>query len=390
MSNLPLEWHLVTLGDVVRKVENNLENPNESEYERFIKVEHLDADSLKIRRWGLVEEEALPPTFRKVFKAGQILYPTRNPHLRRTAYADFDGICGEKTLTLEPKEGLAEELFPFIFQREDLIQHATSMMIGSTNPHIRWRDLASFQFPLPPLDEQRHIAEILWAVEDAIEGYNICGADIAVTQNVYFRDWFDKNPDADTWLDVTLKDVCTIQNGQVDPTTAPYRNMIHIAADDIESRTGRIIEMKTAAEDGIISGKYYFTENAVLYSKIRPNLEKVALPDFEGVCSADMYPMYPCDNILREFLFYLLLSKDFTKYAVACSVRSAIPKINRNDLLVYRFKLPSLQEQSLFVNNLTTLMASSQQIREHIQKLALLKQKLLQELLADNYANLVQ
>src|SRR5207302_7738463 len=118
-------------------------------------VEHLDADSLRIRRWGDVSDGSLPPTFYKVFRKGQVLYPTRNPHLRRAAFADFDGICGEKTLTLSPTSAVDSLFLPFIFQTEAFIAYATNMRIGSTNPHVRWRDIAEFEFALPLLDQQR-------------------------------------------------------------------------------------------------------------------------------------------------------------------------------------------------------------------------------------------
>src|SRR5262249_41038913 len=96
-------------------------------------------------------------------------YPTRNPHLRRTAYAEFDGICGEKTLTLESNGEIEPRLLPFLFQTEQFIEYATSMAIGSTNPHVRWRDIAAYTFLLPSKDEQRRIADILWAADECIE-----------------------------------------------------------------------------------------------------------------------------------------------------------------------------------------------------------------------------
>src|SRR5690348_9873062 len=77
-------WRQVELGDVV-EVRNELERvPKEAGFERYLKVEHLDANSLKIKRWGLIKNGDLPPTFYKVFRKGQVLYPTRNPHLCRT------------------------------------------------------------------------------------------------------------------------------------------------------------------------------------------------------------------------------------------------------------------------------------------------------------------
>ncbi len=343
------EHRPVKLGDVV-EVRNELElNPKDAGFKRYLKVEHLDSESLKIRRWGLIEEEDLPPTFYKVFRKSQVLYPTRNPHLRRTAFADFDGICGEKTLTLEAnQEMLLPVLLPFIFQTEPFIQYATSSMIGSTNPHVRWRDIASYKFILPPKNEQQQIADILWAVDHVVQKFEIAYSQIVRLEQKSFDTWLNENKTNENWTNVSLEDICNIQNGQINPTVFPYTNMIHIAPDDIESITGNVLEKRTAAQDGVESGKYEFSDKAILYSKIRPNLRKVAFPRFSGICSADIYPIYSKNNVLPEFLFRLLLSEDFTFYAIGNSVRSAIPKINRQAFLRYQFKLPPLNEQRQF------------------------------------------
>lgn len=162
-------WQKVRLADVtIKKEENDKENAS-SRFNRFLKVEHLDADSLHIKRWGTIGEEELPPTFYKVFRKGQILYPTRNPHLRRVALADFDGICGEKTLTIEHvPELIDEKFFPFIFLSHAFVSHTISSIVGSTNPHVRWRDVAEYEFLLPPKDQQVRIAELLWAADQCV------------------------------------------------------------------------------------------------------------------------------------------------------------------------------------------------------------------------------
>jgi type I restriction enzyme M protein len=175
-SEMPLiqdrrHWPKVRLGDIVVKTEETQRKPLEAGFDRYLLVEHLDANSLRIRRWGQIDDGSLPPTFYKVFRKGQVLYPTRNPHLRRVVVADFDGICGEKTLTLTSGEQVNAHFLPFIFQSEAFIAHATNRRIGSTNPHVRWRDIADFELLLPPIDRQRRIAEILWALDDVESRY---------------------------------------------------------------------------------------------------------------------------------------------------------------------------------------------------------------------------
>lgn len=135
------------------------------------------------------------------------------------------------------------------------------------------------------------------------------------------------------WKVVRLEDSVSITNGQIDPTLTPFSEMLHVGPENIESGTGRLLNLRTNGELRIHSGNYRFTTEDVLYSKIRPYLNKVALPNFEGTCSADMYPLQAKNQqFVRAFLFQLLLSPQFNKQAVSFQDRTGIPKINRAQL----------------------------------------------------------
>ena len=98
-----------------------------------------------------------------------MLFGKRRAYQRKVAVADFDGLCSSDILVFEPADDqLLPELLPFIVQTEGFFQHALGTSAGSLSPRTRWRDLAAYEFPLPPLDEQRRIAEILWAAEEAL------------------------------------------------------------------------------------------------------------------------------------------------------------------------------------------------------------------------------
>lgn len=164
-------WKKVELQDVVVKKEENDKDNARNRFDRFLKVEHLDAETFHIKRWGSQDAgDEIPPTFYKIFRKDQILFPTRNPHLRRTAIASFDGICGEKTLTLEAKEGvILPKYLAFLLHCDEFYSHTTSVIVGSTNPHVRWRDVAKFKFFLPPINEQEKLLTLLSSIDDCQE-----------------------------------------------------------------------------------------------------------------------------------------------------------------------------------------------------------------------------
>lgn len=164
-----ISWPIVPFGDVVRNVDEAVRNPSDSELERFVGLEHMDPESLSIKRWGLIADGT---SFTRKFTAGQVLFGKRRAYQRKVAVADFDGLCSSDILVFEPAdERLLAELLPFIVQTEGFFQHALGTSAGSLSPRTRWRDLAAYEFALPSLDEQRRIAEILWAAEEERERF---------------------------------------------------------------------------------------------------------------------------------------------------------------------------------------------------------------------------
>lgn len=152
------------------------------------------------------------------------------------------------------------------------------------------------------------------------------------------------------WRETNLADVCDISSVLVDPREAQFQEMIHVGGANIEASTGVLLDLKTAKEEGLKSGKFVFDETMVLYSKIRPYLMKVVRPEFRGLCSADIYPLSPDpDRLDRGYLYHQLFHSRFTEFAVSGSARAGMPKVNREHLFAFQFWLPPLPEQQRIV-----------------------------------------
>lgn len=176
--------------------------------------------------------------------------------------------------------------------------------------------------------------------------------------------------------------VTRIAEGQVDPRNAPYRSMTHIGPENVTRNTGQISGCQSCEEIDLISGKYEFDENSIVYSKIRPNLNKVCLPKWAGVCSADMYPIWPVQEHLNlEFLYQYMLGPIFVKQAVACSMRTGMPKVNRADLNGLLMEIPSLPEQRRIAEILSTWDRSIEAVEALIANARAQKKALMQRLL---------
>jgi type I restriction enzyme S subunit len=139
--------------------------------------------------------------------------------------------------------------------------------------------------------------------------------------------------------------VARVASDLVDPMECPYAP--HIAPNHIESETGRLLPHSTVRDDGVTSPKHRFRRGQVLYSKLRPYLAKVVVADFDGVCSADMYPI---DTVLDpHFLKWWMLTREFTRRAAGEQARTVLPKINVRALSKLPVPLPPPSEQRRIV-----------------------------------------
>ncbi|AYL36584.1 restriction endonuclease subunit S [Streptomyces fungicidicus] len=159
-------WKRVTLKEVVRHVTDRVDAET-SGLERFLAGEHIPSGSLSITDWGVIGRDPIGPMFYKRFKPGHVLYVSRRTYLRKVAVPQFEGITGEKTFVLETLDEnlLLQEFLPFVLSAERFHAYAIAHSRGSVNPYLNWGELAAYEFDLPPLDEQRRLADLLWAVE---------------------------------------------------------------------------------------------------------------------------------------------------------------------------------------------------------------------------------
>lgn len=149
-----------------------------------------------------------------------------------------------------------------------------------------------------------------------------------------------------TWITTTFGDIAEIAANLVDPSE--MADLPHIAPDNIQRDTGRLLPFRTIAEDKVISPKHRFLQGQLLYSKIRPYLNKCVMAPFEGACSADMYPVSP--RIVGGYLHQYILTKRFvTDVTKAAGSRSVLPKVNQEQLVGVKVPVAPLPEQHRIV-----------------------------------------
>jgi len=141
--------------------------PAEAEVERYVGLEHLDPNSLRIRRWGDPSEVE---STKLRFRPGDIIFGKRRVYQRKVAVADTEGICSAHAMVLRAKpETVLPEFLPFFMQSDEFMGRALSISVGSLSPTINWKTLAKEKFLLPSIEEQPRLVEALSATQNSAE-----------------------------------------------------------------------------------------------------------------------------------------------------------------------------------------------------------------------------
>jgi type I restriction enzyme S subunit len=306
----------------------------------------------------------------KLFKKGTILFPKSgaSTFLNHRVMMVIDSFVSSHLATIKANSSVAEDGFLFYYLTTI---DARDLMQDIAYPSLKTSDIGLIGIPIPPLPEQQRIVAIL---DEAFA--SIAKAKSNAEQNLknakelfesYVETVFENK--SDVWKRKSLGEVCEISSKLIDPKSSMYQNLLHIGGGNIESKTGTLIDLKTAKEENLISGKFLFDNRMVLYSKIRPYLMKVVKCEFEGLCSADIYPLLGFNNLMiRDFLYYLLLTKKFTDYAIQGSQRAGMPKVNRDHLFEYQFNLPPITTQQTIVNKLDALSLENKKLQAIFQQ----------------------
>jgi len=166
-KNLKPGWKVWRFDQMATNVNVRIDNPSESGMEHYIGLEHLDADSLKIRRWGSPDDVEAT---KLMFKKGDIIFGRRRAYQRKVGVAEFDGICSAHAMVLRAKpEVVLPEFLPFFMQSDLFMNRAVEISVGSLSPTINWKTMAVQEFALPSISRQAELIEALRAMERVLE-----------------------------------------------------------------------------------------------------------------------------------------------------------------------------------------------------------------------------
>jgi type I restriction enzyme, S subunit len=312
-------WKLTKFSDVAIQNKKIIDREN-TNLKKYVKGDHMGSEDLHLRSWGELTDEYLGPAFIRKFDEKDILYGSRRTYLRKVVIAPFSGITSNTTFVIKPnKENINSDLLPFIMLSERFAENSIKNSKGSVNPYINWKDIAKYQFLLPPKKEQTKLAELLWTMDEVIEKQKIVLDKLKILDLSQLNHFFDDYQPSEV---KKLKDIVFIKKGKKPPILLkegdglPYCTLKYL-------RTGKyeyIVPQEYSAQlekidnndllvvwDGNAAGEIMFGKNGIIASTM---------------CSLKVKDK----DFLKDYVFQVIRSKEsYLRYA---SIGSAIPHID--------------------------------------------------------------
>ena len=289
-----------------------------------------------------------------------VLFGKLRPYLAKVFVPTESGQCSSEFLILR-SELLSLRYLSYSLINGRFIDEVNSLTYGAKMPRASWETIGSIPSPLPSAREQAAIADyldektaeidsIVSQTERSIEllrEYRKSVISEAVTKGLDpdapMRDssveWIGEIPAG--WFILPFKRLANVVANLVTPDN--YPEYWQVAPEDMEKDTGRILRYKRVADAAVVSDNHLFNAGLILYSKIRPSLNKVAIAPFDGLCSADMYPISTNED--TRWLLYYMLSNAFTEQVVVSTNRVKMPKLNKEELGNMKVVLPDRNTQ---------------------------------------------
>lgn len=341
--------------------------------ERSTKVSDRDYPALSVTKQGIVPQlESAAKTDngnnRKLIKRNDFVINSRSDRRGSCGISEYEGSCSLINTVLAPKNNMINQYYNYLFKTELFADEFYKWGNGIVDDlwSTKWSGMKNIMVPFPPLEDQRVIVDYLdikctqidiiiakeQAVIEKVQEYRQSIITETVVRGLSTNDlfkpinceWIDRIPNG--WNLIKFGMITTIKSNLVSPLD--YPNLLQISPENIEKDTGNIFGIKTVRETGIISDNHLFNKGQIIYSKVRPTLNKVIIADFDGLCSADMYPIETIVNV--KYLVYFMRSKLFVSQVDRISSdRVKMPKINKMELKQLFCFIPSEEEQKRIV-----------------------------------------
>ncbi|EFR55873.1 MULTISPECIES: restriction endonuclease subunit S [Bacteroides] len=326
--------------------------PIEEDRFHYVGLEHIDPECFEIQQYG---SEVAPVGEKLVMKKGDILFGKRRAYQRKVAIAPCDGIFSAHGMVLRPKTGVIDSsYFPFFISSDTFMETAIRISVGGLSPTINWKDLAKQEFELPSLEEQKNLADKLWAAYRLKEAYKklLIATDemvksqfIEMFENVesyckledLISDTFPGEWGSEPISENTIKVIRTTNF-----TNEGYLDLTDVVTRDIEPK--KVVRKKLKQGDTILERSGGTKDNPVGRVVFFDEIGDYLPNNFTQV-------LRPKESVNPVYLFYALYnSYNLNKAAMRAmaSQTTGIQNLSMSDFMAKFIVLPSRNEQNKF------------------------------------------
>lgn len=359
-------WKMVKFGDIAQNVAVRVD-PADAKSDIYVGLEHLDPSTIHLRQWGHPSDV----TGQKLaFKKGDVIFGRRRAYQRKLAIAEFDGICSAHAMVVRAKpKMILPEFLPFFLQSDMFMERAIEISVGSLSPTINWKTLRVQEFPLPPIDEQKRIAEILWAADETVEqwteAYRQAESALNSTRSQILQEL------SQTEACVSLKDVGRwVSGGTPSRSRSDFWNGDFPWVSPKDMKQDVISDSEEKLTDTALNGRVTILPSEsiliVVRGMILAHTFPVALTGREVTFNQDMKGIIPNSDFSAEFVFHWFKDNS-TRILQATEESTHGTKRLATDVLYgMQIPKPSPAKQEMAVTAFETFRTKLAEISEHI------------------------
>ncbi len=319
--------------------------PVEEDKYSYIGLEHLDSENLIVSRWG---SEVAPKGEKLLMKKGDVLFGKRRAYQKKVAIAPFDGIFSAHGMVLRPNEDVVDKrFFPMFISSDYFLDAAIAISVGSLSPTINWRDLAKLEFDLPSLDEQKKLAEVLWAINDTLQAYQkLLRETDELVKSQFIEMFYSKGYPLKSISDVIDKNIMRVGKVFDQGDVIQYLDI-----SSIDSSLKKVIgTTEYILENAPSRAQYVLKNNDILYSTVRPNLQNIAINpyDDENIIGSTGFCVLRCKLVLPGYMWGVITSDKFTNEMVNRTSGANYPAVTDKVVYAYEIPVPPVEEQKRF------------------------------------------
>ena len=386
-QTLKPSWKFWRFEQIATNVNVRIDNPSESGMEHYVGLEHLDPDSLRIRRWGSPSDVEAGKLF---FKTGDIIFAKRRAYQRKLGVAEFEGICSAHAMVLRAKpDVVVPEFLPFFMLSDLFMNRAVEISVGSLSPTINWKTMAVQEFALPPKHEQERMIAVCKAFEETTAAYESA----SVATKSYFAALREESFGANAKemrLNDLLRDIQAGKSlvGLDEPPTGNLEKAV-LKVSAVGRRAFLPTESKT-----LINQSEFIHAHSVCHGDVL--ITRANTPDLVGlVCrvTGDYPNLMLCDKTLRlvpreevpsQLLVEILRTKAARQYlkANATGTGGAMKNISQAKLRDMPIRFPARELLDELVPAFQAAATSVEEIANRLAKAKALQRKATQEMLA--------